>query len=409
MNEMYGVKWSKLLFACPFVALIMTLLLSTSVYPESVRGVTDATIKIGGILDQTGPVAGDITVPITKAFRNYIRFVNDNGGIFGRKIKFIVEDDRYSIPVGVAAFRKLVYKDKIFALFGPASTGEAKALFGQIQKLKIPNLTGAPDEVQVKPLKRYIFMPFNVYHDHLGVIFDYIINDLKQKDLKVTFIYFDAESGKVALASARKWAKFFNFHLDTEVINMGALDAASQVMSIKRKKPTHIVIHHGAPGTIALLRDMKKFNLGIPVYGTLITCIEDTVRMAGNSSKNYIGAQIVSSWHEDYPGINKMREVTLKYHPGTETANRTKMYTLGWLFASIFHEGIKRAGRDLNGESLVEAWESIQDMDTGGVAGPVGFSPTDHQGVHYTKLFRAEPKSKTLIPITGWRKTPKID
>ena len=409
MNRIHRVKWSILLSACTLVVLVISLLVSTSGYPEPVRGVTDTTIKVGGILDQTGPVAGDITVPVTKAFRNYIRFVNDNGGIFGRKIKVIIEDDRYSIPVGVAAFRKLVYKDEIFALFGPASTGEAKALFGQIQKLKIPNLTGAPDEAQVKPLKRYIFMPFNVYHDHLGVIFDYIINDLKQKGLKVTFVYFDAESGKITLASARKWAKHFNFNLDTEVINMGALDAASQVMSIKRKKPTHIVIHHGAPGTIALLRDMKKFNLNIPVYGTLITCIEDTVRMAGNSSKNYIGAQIVSSWHEDLPGVNKMRKVTLKYHPGTETANRTKMYTLGWLVASILHEGIKRAGRDLNSERLVEAWESLRDMDTGGVAGPVSFSPTNHQGIHYTKLFRADPKSKALVPITDWRKSPQID
>ena len=48
-------------------------------------------------------------------------------------------------------------------------------------------------------------------------IFDYIINDLKQKDPKVTFVYFDAESGKVALASARRWAKYYNFNLNTEV------------------------------------------------------------------------------------------------------------------------------------------------------------------------------------------------
>jgi branched-chain amino acid transport system substrate-binding protein len=377
-------------------------------YAEDVRGVTDTMIKIGGILDQTGPVAGDITIPVTEGIRNYARHVNDKGGIFGRKIKVIVEDDRYSIPGCIAAFKKLLFRDEIFALVGPANTGGARALFSHIEKLKVPNITGAPDEAQVNPLKRHIFMPFNTYHDQFGVILDYIVNDLKTTRLDVTFVYWDSESGKVALASVRRWAKFFNFNFNTEIINMGALDAATQVMSIKKKKPTHILIHHGSPGVVALLRDLKKFSLNTPIYGDAITCTEDTVRMGGSASKNYTGSSPFSSWYDEGKGVEEMRRVTLKYKPGTEMPYRNKLYTLGWIMGAIFNEATKRAGRDLSIEGFVTAMESIRDMDTGGLCGPVTFTPANHQAMHYTRLYRGDPESGKLVPITDWRKTPEI-
>lgn len=282
-------------------------------YPGEVRGVTDTMIKVGGILDQTGPSAGDIALPITEALRIYTMHINDSGGIFGRKVKFIVEDDRYSIPAGIAAFKKLLFKDMVLALVGPVSVGETKALFGQIDKLKVPTITGGPDESVVYPVKKYIFLPTNVYLDQIGVIFDYIINDLKPKKIAITFVYPDVESGKGGLVATKKWATYFNVDLNTEVLNLGALDATSQVMNIKRKPPTHIIIHHGSAGAALLLRDLKKIGVDIPVYGIMPTCMEDTVRMAGSASKNYIGATppltLVQSWRRsdqdegDYPEI----------------------------------------------------------------------------------------------------------
>ena len=403
------MKTKKKFFLVTVLASIFISFSSLCGYAKDVRGVTDTMIKIGGILDQTGPVAGDITIPVTEGLRNYTRHVNDKGGIFGRKIKVIIEDDRYSIPGCIAAFKKLLFRDEIFALIGPANTGGARALLGQIEKLKVPNLTGAPDEAQVNPLKRYIFMPFNLYDDHFGVILDYIVNDLKAKKINATFVYWDSESGKVALASVQRWAKFFNFSFNTEIINMGALDAASQVMSIKRNKPTHILIHHGSPGTVVLLRDLRKFGLNTPVYGDMITCTEDTVRMGGSASRNYIGTHIFSSWYDDGKGVEEMRRITLKYKPGTEMPYRNKMYTLGWLgMCSIFCEALNRAGRDLSIEGFVTAMESIRDMGTGGLSGPISYSPTNHKGIHYTKLYRADPESGKLVPITDWRKTPEI-
>lgn len=397
---------SKIFTLCLYTTFAI-LLLNEGVFSKSVRGVTNNTIKIGAIFDQTGPIAGDIGLPITEALKVYTSYINDNGGVLGRKVTAIVEDDRYSIPAGIAAFKKLLYKDQIFALIGPASVGETKALFSQIEKVKIPTLTGAPAEAVINPLRKYIFMTFNVYDDQIGAIYAYIVNTLKSKKIDITFVYPDAESGKVVLKSANKWANFFNLKIKTEVINLGALEATSQVMNIRRRKPTHIIIHHGSPGTVVLLRGLRKFGLSIPVFGTMVTCTEDTVRMAGKSSKNYTGAHPFASWYDDLKGSERMRKITLKYKPGTEKPYRSKIYTLGWVLAEIFYEALQRTGKNLNVNNFLATLESIKNYDTKGLCGPISFSPKNHKGLSHSKLYKADPKSGKLVPASDWVNPPR--
>ncbi|MDY7033703.1 MAG: ABC transporter substrate-binding protein [Thermodesulfobacteriota bacterium] len=374
---------------------------------ESVRGVTDTSVKIGVILDQTGPIAGDVTLPVTEAVKNYTHHINDTGGIFGRKVKLIVEDDRYSIPTGIAAFKKLLFKDKIFALLGPANTGEGKALLPRIEKLKVPNITGVLDESMIIPLRKYIFLPFTPYYDQFGVIYDHIVNDLKPKELNIVLVCPDVDYGKMGVEYSKRWADSLKFDFTREIVNFGALDATSQVMSIKRRKPTHIVMHHASVGTVALMRDLKKFGVNVPVYGTMPTCTEDTVRMGGDASKNYVGVHGFSSWYDDFQGVKDMRKITLKYKPGTEQPVRSKLYTAGWIIATVVYEGIRKCGKDLSVENFINALESMRDYDSKGLCGPITFTPTNHQGLHHSKFFKADPQSGRLVPISDWKKAPK--
>ncbi|MDY7031595.1 MAG: ABC transporter substrate-binding protein [Thermodesulfobacteriota bacterium] len=209
-------------------SLVLILSFSERGYADSVRGVTDDTMKIGGIADHTGPIA-TICKPIIEAFKNYTRYTNEHGGIHGRKIKLIMEDDRYSIPAGIAAFKKLLYRDKVLALLGPVSIGETKALYNQIEKLKIPTVPVVPEESAIKPFKRYIFLPHDFYDDEIGVIFEHILKDLKAENPKIAFGYPDVESGKIVRKSAEKWAKFHGLNLHLEVFGLTAMEAASQV------------------------------------------------------------------------------------------------------------------------------------------------------------------------------------
>ncbi|KAF0120891.1 MAG: amino acid/amide ABC transporter substrate-binding protein HAAT family, partial [bacterium] len=122
---------------------------------KEVRGVTDDTIKIGIIMDMTGPVADNL-MPYAIGVRNYFKYINDKGGINGRKVDVIVEDDRYSIPMAVAAFKKLVFKDRILAIIGLASP-QTTALLSQIEKNKLSTITYSNMRTMTTPFRRYIF------------------------------------------------------------------------------------------------------------------------------------------------------------------------------------------------------------------------------------------------------------
>jgi len=387
----------------------LTLVLAYASFSESVRGVTDTTIKIACVADQTGPIAS-IGIMLGEAPRNYIHYINDQGGIRGRKIKYYLEDDRYSIPTGIAAFKKLIFKDEVFAMMGPYNTGTAKALFGQIEKLKVPVVAFPCHPSLVDPLKRYLFLNGEAYDDDVGVIFEYIIKELKPKDPKMAYVTFDGESGKEVLRSVERWARLFEVKhpIHSEIVALGAMEATSQSLRIKQKGITHILIHHSAPGAAVLLRELKKFGLDIPMFASCLSCSEDTVKLAGDASKKYIGAHGYSSWYDDNPGMKKVRDITLKYCPGTEIPWRTKMYTGSWVATMTLLEGIARAGKDLTPDSCVKGLESIKNFDTQGLCGLITFSPTDHKGFSSCRLFKADPASGKLIPITDWRNPPKF-
>jgi branched-chain amino acid transport system substrate-binding protein len=110
--------------------------------------------------------------------RNYYRNQNEQGGIHGRKVKLIVEDTRYPIPLSSAAFKKLLYRDKVFALFGPDGTGQTMVLKGQIEKLKVPSIGISVAKTIVQPTQRYIFIAATPYEDQISVMFDYLMNVL---------------------------------------------------------------------------------------------------------------------------------------------------------------------------------------------------------------------------------------
>jgi len=388
-----------------FLVLILLISQGNLAYSKEARGVTKDSIIIGSIADHTGPTS-NIGVVMVEAYRIFFRHINDEGGINGRKIKLVAEDSRYSIPASIAAFKKLLFKDQMLALLGPVSIGETKVLFRHIEKEKIPTLPWAPDESVMKPYKRYVFPTSGFYDNEWGVTLDYIVNKLKAKNPKIAMATVDVKSGKVVRASAVAWAKSYGLKLHHETLPISAIDVTSQVLSMKRAGVTHILIHHVAPGAAAVLKDMKKFDLDVPMFGTSATCTEDVIRIAGDASKNYVGASPYSSWYEKSPGMAKVRKISLKYNPGAEKSYSIKSYSMGWVVPLILCEGIKRAGKDLDGEKLVAALETIKDLDTKGICGLITYTPTMHYGLNYNKLFKADPKSGKLIPITKWKLPP---
>ena len=124
--------------------------------------------------------------------------------------------------------------------------------------------------------------------------------------------------------------------------------------------------------------------------------------MAGDASKNYYGIHAYSTWDEDAPEMSKLRKITMRYHPTGKP--RIMVYQQGWYWGKVISEGIQRAGRDLDGEKLVDALETFRDFDTGGISGPITFTSQSHKATNYCKIFKTNMNKRKLIPVTAWMK-----
>src|SRR6202048_4757655 len=99
---------------------------------------TDTEIKVGNIMPYSGPASAYATIGKTEAA--YFNKLNSEGGINGRKIKFISDDDAYSPPKTVEQARKLVESDEVLLIFSPIGTPGNAAIQKYMNSKKVPQL-----------------------------------------------------------------------------------------------------------------------------------------------------------------------------------------------------------------------------------------------------------------------------
>ena len=112
--------------------------------PTADPGVTSSAILIGGTVPLTGPAAAFASVaPGADA---YFRYVNDHGGVFGRKIRYRYLDDGFEVQRTVEQTRRLVQQDRVFAIFNSIGTEHAIAVRPYLNQVRVPHVflgTGA--------------------------------------------------------------------------------------------------------------------------------------------------------------------------------------------------------------------------------------------------------------------------
>ena len=101
-------------------------------------GVTATQIVIGG----TGPLTGPESAykPVLTGAQAYFSYVNDHGGVYGRKIVYKVEDDQYNPAQTVTQTQKLVESDHVFAIFNSIGTEQSIAIASYLNQRKVPEL-----------------------------------------------------------------------------------------------------------------------------------------------------------------------------------------------------------------------------------------------------------------------------
>jgi len=390
-----------------FIFLIVSLLMSTFANAGEMRGITDDTVKVGLIADTTGPVA-NLGSFLLMGCQDYFKNINEKGGIHGRKIQLIHEDDQYQIPKALAAFEKLVFKDEVLAILHCGGTPQTMALMGKIAKERVPIIPPGQWEQMYNPYQRYIFAFGSTYADQAACAVDYMMHELKAKKPKVGIVYMENETGRLGMKACIKRLNEYGLKPAAVVeLSLRSVDASSQVMSLKKVNADYVILFELSPGVINFLKTAQKFNY-YPTYLSYTWCADDSLLKAtGKAAKNgYYAASVFGAWNDDTPGARELREIAAKY--GHSSPKLPSLYIQGYTDSDLVTEGIRRAGRDITVEKFVDAMETFKDYNCGGMLSPMTYTPKSHPPSPYSKIFKADIDKGIFVSVTDWIKVRSL-
>lgn len=360
---------------CMGIAAALWLAMSAAAAGDT-TGVTADTITVG----VPGPFTGNAS-SYSKAqigIHAFYRWINDQGGIHGRRIEVIRADTACDEAKGIAATKKLIYQDKVFMIHGNSCSGVALAMKPTVVEAKIPWVVAhAVNHNISQPVNPYIFHAVPTSYDAGVAMAKFALS--MPKPPKIAVIAHSNEWAKGYQDPAVAYLKQHNVEpLLTETMERGSTVATPQVLKIKNSDANFVMAILYEAETAIFLRDAHKYGLNLPVLGGYGTDLENTLTRVGSLEpvKNYHVLHMFVGTLES-PPMQKWGDIIKKYYPD-ETLTAFSFASIGSAVAVV--KGLKAAGRDLTREKFIEEMNKIRDFDTGVLASRVTFTPNDHQG-----------------------------
>jgi ABC-type branched-subunit amino acid transport system substrate-binding protein len=346
---------------------------------EKVPGVTDTEILLATHLPLSQTPAAAYA-PLGNAMKAYFDYINDtDGGVYGRKIRFIICDDHYNPPDAAECARKLVEQDGIFALIGGLGSAAHGAAWKYLEERGVPDmwvLSGATKWTD--PIVKTRFEGNPDYETEGKILGKYIAANYDGKKLGIVGQNDDlGEDGAKGLRAGIEGS-----HVEVVAVEKFESSATDLTPQMQRAKNAgaEVVAVYAVPTTAAnaikVAREVLAWDVPIVITGVAATDV--TVMLAG--PQNAEGVVSVVFGHQiyetDYPGVAKHIEIMKKYQPDIPPSNVT---VLGASVAELTVEALKQAGPDLTRESFVEGAERVCDFTCSICLVPVSLSPTDHR------------------------------
>ncbi len=384
-----------------FVFLAFLMVSATGLYAE--QGVTDTEIHIGQWSPQTGPAAAWGSV--ARGTGAYFQWINDNGGIHGRKIVYHMFDDAYNPAKTVAGVKELQEGTGIFAWACGVGTSTGLAVKDYLAQNNIPWVGPAAGSLNwVNPPQKNLFAVYPLYDGEAKALVRYAVESMGKK--RVAVAYLNDEYGKNGLRGAQEELAKHGLKTVAEVpFEANDSDLNPHVMKLKKSDADMVLlwttVTHAAK--VVGISKAMKFE---PQFMSTSTCSDFPLMMyiTKGTWEGVICATFGELPDSGHPGIVKYKtEVFDKYAAKEERWGI--FYYAGILFVEPMIEALKNAGPDLTREKFITEMEKIKGFKS--IGPEVTFKPFDkndmycRQGTSQTFLVQclAEGKAKQL---TQW-------
>jgi branched-chain amino acid transport system substrate-binding protein len=341
------------------------------------RGVTDNEVIIGTYTDLSG-VTAMWGLNNSNSYRMVFDAVNAQGGIDGRAIKYIVEDNQYQVPRSVQAANKLINRDGVFVMVANGGTPMNNAVMPDQLAKGVANifpLTSARS--MYEPLNHLKFGLGSSYYDQIRAGLKYFVEQRGKK--RVCSMAQDTDFGRDITSGVADQLKAENLTLTGETLHKPTdTDFSASVAKMHDANCDLLVLGTIVRDSVQIISAINKTGWKVDILGQAASYDAAVAEVPGGGSEGFYSMTpmlFVDPAHATGPAAAFVADYRKTFGKDPNFAAQ-----IGYTGASLVVKAIANAGKTLTTETFVAGLESIKDYHDPFGSPAISFSPTRHQG-----------------------------
>ncbi len=342
-------------------------------------GVSDTEIKLGTHYPLSGNPAA-VYAPIAYGMKAFFDYINAQGGVYGRKINFIIADDHYNPPDTVEVVRMLVEQDKVFGIISGLGEETHAAVYKYLEEKGIPDMylsTGL--DLWTNPLSKNRFAGNPDYITEGTFLGQWIAKTYP--GAKLGILEQSDELGQDGEKGLRAGIESSDVSIvAVEKYDVVQSDVSAQTQRLKNAGADILAVFAIPPQAASLVTTARDtLNWQVPIVVSAINASDIFLALAGKNSEGIISSTFgYQAYNTDVPGVQKYEKIWDKFQNGASgPMNNFELYGMAMAEATVWD--LEMAGKNLTRETFLDAAESACDFWCSTCFAPVSTSPTDHK------------------------------
>lgn len=347
---------------------------------QGAEGVDASIVRFAQTADLSGSRAS-LTKELNAGTNAYLAFVNERGGIHGRRVILQTDDDGYEVARTREIVARHIRDDDAFAFVSTIGTANAAAVVPLIEEARIPLVAPLSGAVQLRePLRRHIFHVRASYAQEVDKMVEHV---LTLGITRVAVFYDDDAFGQDVLQAVE--SSLSKRHMEPVArgkISRGSTDVEAAVRAVAAARPQVVICGSFGKSLVEFVTRMQLTGERPTFYALSFFTAGNSIAQLGLNARGIGVTQVMPNPLDiGVPLVREYQDLMRRYAPD---ARLTPISLEGFVTAKVLVEALRRSGPAPTRARFIEALESMRDYDIGAVR--LTYTPQQHNGLKFVDI-----------------------
>ena len=339
----------------------------------------DGPIRIAQSTALTGPLA-ELGSAMHQGAKAAFSVINARGGVHGRSIELVTQDDAYDVPKALANVEQFLADPSIFALFNCMGTPMVDAMLPKVIDSGIPFFAPFTGALLSRTKSRNVFNIRASYADEAEKLMQHLATIGIQR---IGVVYQNNAFGKEVFSAAKETMIRLKLPPAAAVtVESNASDAGAAAAKLAEGNLEAVVIGLAGKPTLEFVKAFRALKRGVTLYALSVMGTAATVKALGADATGMAISQVVPLPTNAVMPV--VREFQTAWKASGAKAEASHLALEGYINARAFAEALHRAGRNPTRAAFIDATWNLKKWDLGGFE--VNASTPDRNASRFVEL-----------------------